>query len=226
MLEIEPSTEPREFLFLGAHADDIEIGCGATLHQLLARFPAAACRCVVFSADDTRERETRKALRLLAGASDRLTVDVHRCRDGYFPYLGADVKDLFEALAREVAPDIVFTHHRADLHQDHRVVSELTWNTFRRHLILEYEIPKYDGDIDNPSTFVNVPEAVAQLKIQTILDCFESQRQRSWFTESTFRAILSLRGVQCGAGSGMAEGFYARKLAIDLACSVNEEVNE
>ena len=203
---------PLQILCLGAHADDIEIGCGGTILTLLAARRRVDCHWVVFSGGGgPREAEARKsASRFLAGARRREVV-VHAFRDGFFPYGGGDIKEAFERLARVVSPDIIFTHTRDDRHQDHRLVSDLTWNTFRRHLILEYEVPKYDGDLGSPNLFVPLAAPVARTKIRHLISAFASQRQKRWFNAETFRGLLRLRGVESGAPQGLAEGLYARK---------------
>lgn len=201
-------------LCLGAHGDDIEIGCSGTVLTLAAAGRLARVTWVVFSSDPQREREAlQSAYRLLAGVQKR-EVTVKSFRDGFFPYAGAAIKECFEELKATVSPDLVFTHYRGDLHQDHRLISELTWNTFRDHLILEYEIPKYDGDAGSPNTFVELDAAVAGEKIVNLLGSFESQRSKPWFSEDLFRALLRLRGMECNAASGLAEAFYCRKLLL------------
>ena len=204
----------RTLLCLGAHADDIEIGCGGTVLTWLAARPGLNVHWVVFSGGGTpREDEARaSAARFLAGAG-RAEVAVHRFRDGFFPYEPA-VKEAFEALKARVQPDVVFTHFRNDRHQDHRVISDLAWNTFRSHPILEYEVPKYDGDLGAPNAFVALTPETLGAKIGHLLDLFPSQRGKPWFTEETFRALPRLRGVECGAPTGAAEAFYARKLLL------------
>ena len=155
----------------------------------------------------------RRSAALFAGAAAQTTVVVKEFRDGFFPYAGAEIKDFFEALKREVVPDIIFTHYRGDQHQDHRLVSELTWNTFRDHLILEYEVPKYDGDLGRPNWYVPLDERTCRTKTRNLLDAFASQRDRRWFSEETFRALMRLRGVECAAPEGYAEAFYAHKVS-------------
>jgi LmbE family N-acetylglucosaminyl deacetylase len=206
----------REILCLGAHADDIEIGCGATIRRLVAAHPDATVRWFVLSATDVRAAEAEaSAADFLAGAG-KPDVRVARFREGYFPWVGAELKDWFEEIKGEVEPDVVFTHTRTDLHQDHRTVAELTWNTFRRHLILEYEIPKYDGDRPEPNTFVPLTTREVDAKVASLLRHFPSQQHRSWFTEATFRGVCALRGVECGAPTGFAEAFVSRKSTLVL----------
>lgn len=203
---------PITLLCLGAHADDIEIGCGGTLLAMLAARRNVNCHWVVWSGAGTpREAEARRSAGLFLAKAKRPRVVVHAFRDGFFPYLGVGIKEGFEALARVVSPDVIFTHTRDDRHQDHRVISDLTWNTFRSHLILEYEVPKYDGDLGLPNCFVPLTPAIARAKTRHLLTAFKSQRGKRWFTPDTFHGLLRVRGVESGAPEGLAEAFYARK---------------
>jgi LmbE family N-acetylglucosaminyl deacetylase len=203
---------PLSILCLGAHADDIEIGCGGTIMRLLSERAGSRVHWVVFAASAERQREARaSAAAILAGARDA-TVEVHDFRESYFPYVGDRIKDEFEKLRPRVRPDVVFTHRARDLHQDHRVIGELTWNTFRDEVVLEYEIPKYEGDLGQPNVFVDLERQVADRKIALLMEHFVTQRQRRWFRPETFEALLRLRGVECAAATGLAEGFHARKL--------------
>lgn len=210
-----PRSGPLRILCLGAHADDIEIGCGGTILALLAARRSVDCHWVVFSGGGgPREREARKSADLFLARAKRRQLTVHGFRDGFFPYRGGEIKDTFEALALEGSPDVVFTHARLDRHQDHRLVSDLTWNTFRRHLILEYEVPKYDGDLGAPNVFVPLSAAVARAKIRHLRSAFASQRSKRWFTADTFQGLLRLRGIESGAAEGLAEAFHARKTVL------------
>ena len=204
----------RRVLCLGAHCDDIEIGCGGTVLALLERHPDLHVDWVVFSGTPDRAAEARQGAAGFLRRARSSNVVIHDFRDGYLPWAGAAVKDGFEALKRGGSPDLIFTHHRGDFHQDHRLIGELTWNTWRDHLILEYEIPKYDGDLGRPNAFVPVSKAVARRKIELILASFGSQKDKAWFTEETFRALLRLRGVEANAPEGLAEGFFAPKLRL------------
>ena len=202
----------RQVLCLGAHADDIEIGCGGTVLRLVSLYPNASFHWVVFSASGARKEEAQSSAgRFLCDAGSR-TIEIRSFRDGFFPYVGAEIKDVFEDLKKEVDPDIIFTHYGSDLHQDHRLLSELTWNTFRDHLILEYEIPKYDGGLGSPNLFVQLAQEERQRKIELLLAEFPSQASKKWFDEATFDAILRLRGVESNSPSGYSEAFYCRKL--------------
>jgi len=170
----------------------------------------------VFSAPGARAREAERGARKFLGRASKGAVRLHEFRDGYFPSQFDAIKDAFESIAREFKPDIVFTHTRNDRHQDHRVVSDLTWNTFRKHLILEYEIPKWDGDLGQPNVYVPLPSSVARLKSKALLDVFGTQRAKDWFSEETFISLLRLRGIECRASDGYAEAFHARKVLFPL----------
>jgi len=206
---------PLRVLCLGAHADDIEIGCGGTILSLLAR-RRVDCHWVVLSGEGAREQEARKSASLFLARARRSRVEVHQFRDGFFPYIGGEIKDAFEALKRTVSPDVVLTHARNDRHQDHRLVSDLTWNTFRSHLVLEYEVPKYDGDLGTPNLFVPLTRTVARRKVRLLAAAFSSQRSKPWFTDDTFFALLRLRGIESGARQELAEAFYTRKSVLAL----------
>jgi LmbE family N-acetylglucosaminyl deacetylase len=208
MLKLGLGDGPLKVLAIGSHADDIEIGCGATLLRLAGDVPGLELHWVVLSAAGERADEARASAEAY-GAE----VDVQEFRDAFFRY-GPEVKEYFEALKSRLEPDVVFTHHDGDRHQDHRLVAELTWNTFRNHLILEYEIPKYDGDLGTPNVFFAVDEEVARRKVELLLESFPSQRGKRWFTEDLFLALMRLRGMECNAPSGLAEAFYARKLSL------------
>ncbi len=203
---------PKKILALGAHADDIEIGSGGTILKLLEEDPATEVYWVVLGASGQRRTEAiESANRFLANAREKEII-VKEFRDGYFPYVGTEIKDFFEEIKRHIQPDLILTHYREDLHQDHRLVSELTWNTFRNHLILEYEIAKYDGDFGAPNFFVHLDEALCRRKISYIVQFFVSQRGKAWFSEETFYATLRLRGLESNAPGKYAEAFYCRKL--------------
>jgi LmbE family N-acetylglucosaminyl deacetylase len=203
-------------LCLGAHSDDIEIGCGGTLLQLARSRRQSQFRWVVFSATGDRASEARRGARQFLGSKAKDAVQLHDFRDGYFPAHFAAIKDTFESLARDFKPDIVFTHARDDRHQDHRVISDLTWNTFRDQLILEYEIPKWDGDLSQPNCYMSVSKSVALRKTKALVGVFGSQRAKDWFSEETFLGLMRLRGVECRAPEGYAEAFSARKAILSL----------
>jgi LmbE family N-acetylglucosaminyl deacetylase len=208
------NAEPLRILCLGAHSDDIEIGCGGTILRLLAEHPGSSVHWVVFSATSDRELEARaSAGDFLRDAGDS-TVLVRGFRESFFPAVWVEIKEFFEKVRRSVEPNVVFCHHRADMHQDHRTIAELTWNTFRNHLVLEYEIPKFEGDLGSPNLFVPLTRAVADRKVELLLKHFASQAQRSWFRADTFHGLMSIRGIECVAAEGRAEAFHARKLVI------------
>ena len=168
----------------------------------------------MFSADDAREAEARaSATSFLADAASSEVI-VHRFRESYFPYLGAEIKDAFEALKTMVAPDVVFTHRRDDEHQDHRTIAEFTWNTFRDQVIAEYEIAKYEGDLGHPNLFVQLDAAVADRKVELLMEHFGTQRSKRWFRPETFRGLMTLRAVECNAPAGWAEAFHTRKIVV------------
>lgn len=201
----------RQVLCLGAHSDDIEIGCGGTILKLIEIYPDLEFYWVVFGAKGDRAEEALKsAAAFLAPVKHR--VIVKGFRDSFFPYSGEEIKEFFQELRQEISPDLIFTHYRNDLHQDHRLISELTWNTFRNHLILEYEIPKYDGDLGIPNFFVHLSQLACDKKIKHLIDHFGTQANKHWFMEETFSAILRLRGIESNAPEKYAEAFYCRKL--------------
>jgi LmbE family N-acetylglucosaminyl deacetylase len=199
-------------LCIGAHSDDIEIGCGGTLLTLLQRGPLSVT-WLVLSGSGNREQEARESATKLVGAAS-LDFRIEAFRESYFTNQGADIKERFDALGNEVDPDLVFVPYREDAHQDHRLVADLAANTFRDHLILEYEIPKYDGDLGRPAIYVHVSADVAAQKVGHLMNEFPSQRLKPWYTEETFRAVLRLRGIECRAPDGYAEAFYCRKLVL------------
>jgi LmbE family N-acetylglucosaminyl deacetylase len=203
---------PLTVLCLGAHSDDIEIGCGGTILKLAEQYLGTVFHWVVFSAIGPREDEARRGAALFGGRDGVRGPTLKAFPDGFMPYVGAEIKAIFEEIKGSVSPDVIFCTSRKDAHQDHRLISELTWNTFRNHLILEYEIPKYDGDVGQPNIFVPLEKDLYQRKIQYIVDAFESQRDKRWFEESTFLSVMRLRGMECNAPSGYAEAFYCRKL--------------
>jgi LmbE family N-acetylglucosaminyl deacetylase len=213
-LALGPAGAALELLCLGAHSDDIEIGCGGAMLQLLADHPGSRVRWVVFAAPGDREREAREsAAAFLAGAGTS-RVDVEQYRESYFPSVSAQIKDSFERLKAEVKPDLIFTHRLEDRHQDHRVIAELAWNTFRNHLIAQFEIAKYEGDLARPNCFVPLSRAVAERKVELLCTHFASQLSRSWFSPDTFHGLMSLRAVECNAPEGRAEAFHLDKLVL------------
>jgi LmbE family N-acetylglucosaminyl deacetylase len=203
-----------QILCLGAHSDDIEIGCGGTILRLIRDCPDLQITWIVFGANLVREAEARTSAERFLGQVKEKNIIVKNYRDGFFPYIGDEIKDYFEVLKREIEPDIIFTHYRNDLHQDHRLINELTWNTFRNHFILEYEIPKYDGDLGVPNFFVHLDRAICERKVEHILQEFTSQKDKHWLTQETFFSLLRLRGIESRAPDRYAEAFYCRKLIL------------
>lgn len=201
-----------QILCLGAHSDDIEIGCGGTLFKWLQEYENLSFYWVVFSADKTREKEALESANSLLKSAKNKNIVIHRYQENYFPYIGGEIKNYFDKLKRIISPDIIFTHYRNDLHQDHRLISELTWNTFRDHFILEYEIPKYDGDLAIPNFFVHLTEFLCRNKIEHLQIYFKSQLNKHWFSPESLKAILRIRGVESNAPERFAEAFYCRKI--------------
>jgi LmbE family N-acetylglucosaminyl deacetylase len=201
---------PVRLLAIGAHPDDIEIGCCGTILKLLEEDALSAIGWVVLSGKGERADEARASAEAVLSGVDEKRLMLRDFRDGFFPYDGGDIKEFFESL-KEFSPDIVLTHQRADLHQDHRVACELTWNTFRDHLILEYEVPKYDGDMGSPNLFVPLGEDLRHRKIDHLMTHFASQRPKRWFKDDLFSGLLRLRGMECNSPTSFAEAFYCRK---------------
>ena len=201
----------KKLLFLGAHSDDIEIGCGGTILTLTRNNPELEIGWIVFSADGDRGREARASAKLFLAKAGGSKAVLKHFKTSFFPSQEESIKRYFETLKRSFQSDIVFTHYREDRHQDHRVLSDLTWNTFRDHFILEYEIPKYDGDFGSPNLFVPLDESVSREKAGNLCRVFRSQKNKHWFSEDTFLALMRLRGVECA--SRYAEAFYCRKIS-------------
>jgi LmbE family N-acetylglucosaminyl deacetylase len=210
---LKPAAETLRILCLGAHSDDIEIGCGGTILSLRERYPNLEFQWSVFNAVGVREAEARRAATLFAGSALR-QLTLKSFPDGFMPYVGGEIKTAIEQLKVLPSPDLILCPSRRDAHQDHRLIAELTWNTFRNHLILEYEIPKYDGDMGQPNVFVPLDPDQYQRKTENLFDAFQSQHSKPWFEESTFLSLMRLRGMECNAPSGYAEAFYCRKLVL------------
>ena len=204
----------RTVLCIGAHADDIEIGCGGTLLRLLAEQPDVVVHWIVLGAQDQRVEEATRSAELFLGDAATRHVVVRGFRDSFFPYQGEAIKEFFHELSQEISPDVVFTHRREDMHQDHRLVAEFTWNTFRNHTIFEYEIPKYEGDLGSPNVFVPLDKTICQQKVESIIDAFTTQNTKQWFAGDTFWSLLRLRGLECNSPTRFAEGLYCRKMTI------------
>ncbi|HEU0200992.1 MAG TPA: PIG-L deacetylase family protein [Burkholderiaceae bacterium] len=220
MIRLLPESSGRSLrlLCIGAHSDDLEIACGGTLLTWLAERPLEVT-WVVLSGDGERGREARASAEALLQEARSLRIVLGSFRDSYFPAQYGDVKAFFEQVKRDVSgagnePDIVLTHRLEDRHQDHRLAAELTWNAWRDHLVLEYEIPKYEGDLGQPNAYVHVPAALAQRKVDHLERHFGSQRSKAWFAAENFLGLMRLRGVECRAPSGFAEAFHARKVVL------------
>ena len=209
-----PANRAIRILCVGAHSDDIEIGCGGTILRLLSEYDDVEAYWVVLGSSGQRDAEAVASAEKFLAEARKKEIIVEHFKNSFFPYTGEEIKNFFEKLKETVSPDIVFTHHRGDLHQDHRLTSELTWNTYRNHLILEYEILKYDGDLGSPNLFVHLDETICQKKVTTILDSFETQRDKDWFTVDAFFALLRMRGIESKAPGKYAEAFYCRKVVL------------
>jgi LmbE family N-acetylglucosaminyl deacetylase len=211
-------TKPRgralRVLCIGAHSDDIEIGCGGTVLRFVQA--GAKVHWAVFSGDDARAAEATRSARIFLGQNGSPNLTLHNFRDGFFPTAFAEIKEACEELARTFKPDVVLTHARADRHQDHRLLSDLAWNTFRRQVVLEYEIPKWDGTIEQPNCYVALPNRTARRKIRALMELFATQRSKDWFDDATFLGLMRLRGVECRSPSGYAEAFVSRKFSVEL----------
>lgn len=201
-------------LCLGAHCDDIEIGCGGTILKLREDFPDAMIQWIIFSGTAIRSQEFRASAKCFLGPENASKCRNCDFRDGFFPSSWKEIKECFEQIKHEVDPDVIFTHYREDLHQDHRIISELTWNTFRNHLVFEYEIPKFDGDLGKPNFYSVLPEATCNRKLDYILGNYASQSNKSWFTRDLFMALLRLRGMEVSSPTKFSEAFYARKMVV------------
>jgi LmbE family N-acetylglucosaminyl deacetylase len=207
----------RRVLCLGAHADDIEIGCGGTVLRLIADSDRIEFYWMVLCSNADRAREARRSANDFLRGARKKTIEVKAFRDGFLPYIGAPVKECFEELKKSFAPDLIFTHFRHDLHQDHRLVCELTWNTFRNHLILEYEIPKYDGDLQAPNFFVPLSEAIRRKKVRRLMRYFGTQRNKHWFSADLFQGLMRVRGMEIASPACYAEAFHCRKMVFGEA---------
>lgn len=205
---------PYRIVCLGAHSDDIEIGCGGTILELLRTRRNLEFHWIVFSSGPSREPEARRSADMFLRGVVRKNVTVLDFRTSFFPFEGTKIKEFFEVLKTKVSPDLILTHTRADLHQDHRVIHQLTWNTWRNHLILEYEIPKYDGDLGAPNFFVPFDRKICDRKLKYLMDCFKTQRDKHWFSRDTFQGLMRLRGVEANSPGRYAEAFYSRKLIL------------
>ncbi len=212
MINLIPHTKDLKILCLGAHSDDIEIGCGGTLIKILSNYNVTQIKWVVFATNEERKKEALNSANIYLKDIKNKNISIFNFRDGFLPYHAIEIKEEFEKLKKEIDPDIIFTHYHKDKHQDHRLINELTWNTYRNHLILEYEIPKWDGDIGNPNFFVDLNENTISRKNQLLQDCFISQTSKHWFDNETFKALPRIRGME--SASKYSEAFYSRKTNI------------
>jgi len=201
-------------LCLGAHSDDIEIGCGGAIRKLIDASKDLTVHWIILSASGVRDREARSSAETMLSSAKNSKIEIRDFRNGFFPYQATEIKEYFETLKILKNPDLIFTHYSHDRHQDHRLVSELTWNTYRDHLILEYEIPKYDGDLTSPNVFVALNDEQVKAKQVHLMSHFESQHDKQWFTPETFSSLCRIRGIECNSPTGFAEGFHSRKLVL------------
>ena len=213
-LNLRTGRGPLRLVCLGAHSDDIEIGCGGLILSLIRGGRPVDIDWVVFSAAGKREKEAQRGATLFLKGARRARIQIKQFRDGFFPY-DAEIKQVFESLKQSTKPDLILTHYRNDRHQDHRVLSDLAWNTWRDHFVLEYEIPKFDGDLGTPNCFVPLDRATCVRKVKHLQAAFGTQRGKHWFSDDTFMALLRLRGMECRSSSGFAEAFYGRKVVLD-----------
>lgn len=204
---------PLDILCIGAHSDDIEIGAGGTLLRLLAERPGSSVHWIVCSAVGERADEARHSAAAFTAGAAEVHLTLHDFRESHFPLEWAAIKSKFEAL-KPLRPDVIFTHRAGDEHQDHDVLGKLIWNTFRDHLIAEFEIHKYEGDLGRPNVYVPLPNVVAARKVELLLEHFSTQRSRRWFRAETFNGLMAVRGVECNAADGWAEAFHCRKLVL------------
>ncbi len=200
-----------EILCLGAHCDDIEIGCGGTLLKLRERYRVKRLKWIVFASNEQRKREAIKSAETFLRDIENIEIIVLDYRDAFLKFSAMEIKEFFDSLKQSINPDLVFTHYREDRHQDHRLLSDLTWNTFRNHLILEYEIPKYDGDLGQPNCFCQLTESMAMKKMEILLNCYHSQKDKHWFDKETFLSLMRIRGLESACPTRYAEAFYVRK---------------
>jgi LmbE family N-acetylglucosaminyl deacetylase len=217
MIGLNPKLEngqPLRVLCLGAHSDDIEIGCGASLMQMRESGWSLDVRWVVFSGNRSRADEAKGSADFWLDGLETKTIELHDFRDGFLPEHWAEIKEAFELLKKSFEPDIVFTHYRDDLHQDHSTINQLTWNTFRNHFVLEYEIPKYDGDMGSPNFYIPVSEEAAKAKASALMKFFGTQQSKHWFCEELFLGLMRIRGMESCSPSGYAEGFYTPKVCM------------
>jgi LmbE family N-acetylglucosaminyl deacetylase len=211
MLGFKPNTDkPLNILALGAHCDDIEIGAGGTLLKIFDTYNINSVRWVIFASNEIRKKEATDSAHMFLEGINNTKIVIKEYRDGFLPFLAAEVKDFFESIKKDFNPDLIFTHYRDDRHQDHRLVSDLTWNTWRNHLILEYEIPKYDGDLGIPNFYVPLEPKYIDKRNRILREAFASQREKHWFDDDTFKALPRLRGME--SATTYAEAFYVRKV--------------
>lgn len=213
-LKFHHKAEGLNILCIGAHCDDIEIGCGGTLLKLFQNYPINFVKWVVFASNAHRAKEAQASAKTWLDSVATKSISIKSYRDAFLNFSALDIKEDFETLKKEIDPDLIFTHFRHDRHQDHRLLSDLTWNTFRNHIIYEYEIPKYDGDLAQPNVFVQLEQEYVEKKIDILLESFKSQAGKHWFDRETFLSLMRIRGLESAAINRYAEAFHARKILI------------
>lgn len=213
-LKLTNKKEGIKVLFLGAHCDDIEIGCGGTILRLADEYPIIQAKWIVFTSTPEREREARQSAESFLHNVKTKEIIIHKFKDGFLFHTAAEIKKLFEEVKKTFHPDIVFTHYCRDMHQDHQLISNLSWNTFRDHFILEYEIPKYDGDLGNPNFFIRLDKPCVETKIRFIIKHYATQSEKHWFDKEIFQSMMRIRGMGCASKTKYAEGFYAKKILL------------
>jgi LmbE family N-acetylglucosaminyl deacetylase len=206
-----PAGRPLSILAIGAHPDDIEIGAGGALLSLAAAYPGLQARYVVMTGTAERHQEAHSAASAFLPSAD-VRIDLHELPEGRFPAVWAQVKDALEEVARSCSPDLVLAPTRADAHQDHRTIGEIVSTVFRDQLYLGYEIPKWDGDLGQPSMYFPLSAGVARRKVELLHKCFPSQRGRDWWDDEVFLGMARLRGMECRAP--YAEAFTCTKAVI------------
>lgn len=214
MISLFDPSRVQRVLCLGAHSDDIEIGAGGTILRLIEKNPQIEFRWVVFGGNEQRQQEARHSAEEWLNDAQSKTIDTHSYRDAFFPSQLEQIKETFEAIKKSFVPDLIFTHYRDDLHQDHRVINQLTWNTFRSHAVLEYEIVKFDGDLGHPNVFVPLSSVIVEKKTNLLLQHFASQRGKQWYDAETFRGYMRIRGIECNSPTKYAEAFHGRKIVL------------
>lgn len=212
-----PSRRQLRVLCIGAHSDDIEIGCGGTLLEWMDMRCTLHVTWVVLSAVGARAVEARRSATNLLARAKRVNIVIHGLDDGRFPAYYSEVKNALESVRSHWPdPDVILTHRLEDRHQDHRTVAEVAWQTWRDHLVFEFEIPKYEGDLGQPNVYVPISARNGRRKVEHLMRHFGTQRSKSWFSPETFEGLMHLRAIECRSTSGFAEAFHLRKATLSV----------